>query len=325
MRARMVPFLQWVRRQGLTVQLRPILFVVTDLNTLAPFFTMEEGQRKSWFHGNIRPQNPEEWFASFKAYHDLYLTIARLAQVEFYTLGAELYSMTVGIEGEWKEYPEGFPKNWSQLLQYARKQLPAKTKIMYDLTYTDDYGHSVVRGGEFERWRHRLVDLPASSSELREFWSSLDAIGVDMYRSLGSGEELVPQNYPELVKFLRQTSDRYAKELTASLSQIETTLKIKKSVILKEVGFRSSQLSFLNPFAYDNPGEQLNLEHQAAAYEAFLESFSDPKLQWLGGMAFWDIGVSPKRRGEQDNGFTPVGKPHTEAVIKRYYQTIFSR
>ena len=82
MRARMVPFLQWVRHQGLSVQLLPILFVVTDLNTLSPFSSVEEGKRKNWFHGNIRLQNPEQWFASFRAYHDIYLAIARLAGAE---------------------------------------------------------------------------------------------------------------------------------------------------------------------------------------------------------------------------------------------------
>ncbi len=127
---------------------------------------------------------------------EVYLTVAKLAKVEEFTIGAELYSMTVGIEDQWKEYPYGFPGRWLELLRYVRAKLP-KTRLMYDINFTDDSVNSgglSASGGEFERWRYRLVDLaePTNPEErkiwndLVSFWTELDAVGLDIYRSLAS-------------------------------------------------------------------------------------------------------------------------------------------
>ena len=70
-----------------------------------------------------------------------------------------------------------------------------------------------------------------------------------MYRS--ASRKIRSSNYDEL-RNCRQTSDRYANELTASISQIEAVLKIKAGY--SERSRLSSELSF-NPFVYDNPGE----------------------------------------------------------------------
>ena len=156
MTMRLVEFMKWVKKQNLTTQIRPIFFVVKDVQSMAVYTTEENGVKKIWWHGNIQPKDPNAWFDSFKAYQDMYLLVAKLAKVDFYTIGAELYSMTVGIEDVWKEFPHGFPKYWNQLLDYARAKLPPTTKIMYDANFTDDTANSDglnASGGEVERWR----------------------------------------------------------------------------------------------------------------------------------------------------------------------------
>jgi hypothetical protein len=273
------------------------------------------------------------WFESFKQFHDIYLLIGKLNKVEEYTIGAELYSMTVGIEDQWDEFPFGFPGKWLQTLKYARSKLAPGTRIMYDINFTDDRastnGELTAMGGELERWRYRLVDLanPADPAErviwedLIAFWNELDAIGIDIYRSLASKEQKVPTNYKDLVAMLKMRADEYAGQLDTSVAEIESITGKAQNLIFKEAGFRSMDNGFINPFDYENGQGTYNEAHQAAAYEALYESFWVPRFPWFKGASFWDVSVAPSRNtGRGDTGFSPVGKPMTLAVLKKIFE-----
>jgi hypothetical protein len=201
---------------------------------------------------------------------------------------------------------------------------------MYDINFTDDSvntgGGVTASGGELERWRYRIVDLadrtdPAEKqiwTDLTTFWQELDAVGIDMYRSLASENQPLPSQYDDLVKTLKQRSDSYATQLDNTMTQIELTLGTPQNVILKEVGFRSVDRGFIDPFAYAGPGT-VNEAHQAAAYQAIFESFWQVNWPWFKGINFWDISVNPDRTGDTDTGFSPLGKTPTEDVIKANY------
>ena len=116
--------ISYIKGKGMTVGIRPIFFVV-DSSGNTPFVeTLPDGTKKNWWHGNIQPRDPNAWFESFKTYLDIYMTIAKLTKIDEFTIGAELYSMTVGIEDQWKEYPYGFPGRWLELLNYTRTIKP---------------------------------------------------------------------------------------------------------------------------------------------------------------------------------------------------------
>jgi hypothetical protein len=329
MSRKMVTFIKWTREQNLTVQIRPILFVVKELQGLTPYTSEENGKTINWWHGNIQPSDPLAWFKSLKEYHDIYLNIASEANIEFYTIGAELYSMSVGIQGEWPQYPVGFAKEWNHFLSYARTKLPSHTLIMYDVTYTDatvtESSGLTTTGGEFARWHSRLMSSEHNHDwfELKKFWESVDLIGIDMYRSLAAENDRLPKDYNQLVKTLQTRTDRYANEVSSALMEIELTLDIEKTVMFKEVGFRSSENALVNPFVYDNPNEKINLDNQAAAYQAFINSFFVNQQDWLKGVAFWDISIGGKRQGEKDAGFTPLGKKKSEAIIIDFFDRKF--
>jgi hypothetical protein len=105
---------------------------------------------------------------------------------------------------------------------------------MYDINFTDDTatssGDLTAMGGEFERWRYRLADLanPTNPAEfaiwkdLVDFWNGLDAIGIDMYRSLASERDLLPMNYNSLVNHLITRSNEYASQIDLALAEIES-------------------------------------------------------------------------------------------------------
>lgn len=324
--------IDYIHSQGMTVGLRPIFFVVGPNGEFPYVERQGDGTMKSWWHGNIQPSDPDRWFESFKQFHDQYLLIARLNKVEEYTIGAELYSMTVGLEDQWIEQPYGFPGRWLNFLRYSRSKLSKSTRIMYDINFTDDRvsanGELTAMGGEFERWRYRIVDLanPDNAAEyqiwkdLVDFWNELDAIGIDMYRSLGSNQEVYSSNYVSLVDQLRVRSDEYASQVDITLAEIESITGKTQPMIFKEVGFRSVEKGFIDPFSYETGTGHYNESHQAAAYEALFRSFWEPRFDWFQGASFWDVSVNPSRnRGRGDTGFSPVGKSKTVDVLRMIY------
>lgn len=325
---RIAKLVRYIQSQNMTVGLRPIFFVVGENGEFPYVEVKEDGTSKVWWHGNIQPSDPDRWFESFRVYLDHYLTVARLAKVEEFTIGAELYSMTVGIEDQWEAYPYGFPGRWLELLRYVRGKLP-QARLMYDINFTDDTvnaGGLTAAGGEFERWRYRLVDLAHPSnpgeykiwSDLVSFWKELDAVGLDIYRSLASPNQVLPQDFGSLVTTLKSRADSYATQVDTALMQIEFTVEQAKPAIVKEIGFRSVEKGFIEPFAYAGTGV-VNIAHQAAAYKAIFEAFWAPQWPWFAGINWWDINIDPSRTGRNDNGFSPIGKSETEAVIGDYF------
>jgi hypothetical protein len=323
--------MQYIHGKGMQVGIRPIFFVV-DAHGNTPYVEiLPDGTQKVWWHGNIQPANPNAWFDSFQDFLDIYLPLAKLGKAEEFTLGAELYSMTVGVEDQWKANPYGFPGNWLSLLKHARGELGTGVRIMYDVNFTDDKvtaGGIDQFGGEFERWRYRLVDLanPADPAQhqiwqdLVDFWTGLDAVGLDVYRSLATVTDVIPTDHAKLVALLQQASDRYATQIDNALFEIQTTVNKAPIVILKEIGFRSVDKGFIDPFKYAGAGhDTLNIDHQAAAYEAIFRSFWAADWAWFKGLAFWDASVDNALHGPTDTGFSPIGKAETEAILKQYF------
>lgn len=327
---RMARLIKYIQSQNMTVGIRPIFFVVGPNGEFPYFEKQPDGTLKTWWHGNIQPRDPNRWFESFRVYLDMYITVARMAKADEFTIGAELYSMTVGVEDQWKEHPYGFPGRWLELLRYTRSKLPT-ARLMYDINFTDDSvntGGLTASGGEFERWRYRLVELANPSNpqeaqiwnDLASFWKELDAVGFDIYRSLASHNQSLPLNRAELTSVLKNRADSYATQLDTGLMEIEFTLDHHKKAIIKEIGFRSVERGFIDPFAYAGSGT-LNLLHQSAAYDAIFQAFWKPQWPWFGGINFWDIAVDDSKQGPEDTGFSPLGKPETEEIVKSYYMS----
>ncbi len=328
---KMNALIKYIQSLKMTVGIRPIFFVVGPNGEFPYIEKFNDGTEKVWWHGNIQPHDPDRWFENFQRYLDRYITIARLAKINEFTIGAELYSMTVGIEDQWSAHPHGFPGRWNQLLKYVRSKLGPQVRIMYDINFTDDIDQSTSisrSGGELERWRYRLVDLADSSDpqqneiwkELMEFWNGLDAIGIDMYRSLAFKNDNLPTDPQALVKLLSERALTYANQLDVTLLEISINSGSMKPVSLKEVGFRSVENTYIDPFNYSTSQGNLNIEHQAIGYEALFRGFLEPDFEWFRGFVFWDIPLSPQLHGPQDRGFSPIGKPATEKVIRKYFQ-----
>ena len=322
----MISLIRYIHDQDMTVGIRPIFFVVGADGE----FPYIDDDGKIWWHGNIQPADPNRWFESFRNYMDRYISISRLGRVEEFTIGAELYSMTVGLEDQWFEHPFGFPGKWLELLNYTRERLGDEVRIMYDINFTDateNSGTLAKGGGELERWRYRLVDLadPSDPAEyeiwrnLVDFWNGLDAIGIDMYRTLAFESDDVPTDFREASDLLTTRAREYASQLDLVLFEISISTGEETPAILKEVGFRSVENGYIDPFNYATKTGVYNELHQAIGYDALFRGFWEPEFEWFAGFVFWDTPIHPRLHGPQDLGFSPIGKPTTEEVIREYF------
>ncbi len=327
-RARYLRFISYLHQLGMTVGIRPIVFVVDAFGNSPYIEPLPGGGQKIWWHGNIQPSDPAAWFQSFVNYLDIYLEIARSAGVEEFTIGAELESMTVGAQTAWPANPFGFPTSWLSVLAHAREVLPLGTREAYDINFADDpvlVAGAMIPGAELANWRRRIAysspttaEEIASQKALIDFYRGLDTVGVDMYRSLATQDEILPEDYDSLVALLRPRTDGLVGELSKTLSDINGAVGTNKSLLLKEVGFKSVDRGFVNPFIYSGTGE-FNSDHQAAAYEAVLSSFFSNQLPWFLGLVFWDTSVDLTLHGPFDLGFSPLGKAQTESVISHFF------
>ncbi len=148
---------------------------------------------------------------------------------------------------------------------------------------------------------------------------SLDLIGLDYYRWLASNSQKLPTDKESLFQLLKERASGHARQIDNALFEISLQTGVEKKIFIKEIGYKSSNLSFINPADYARPQVPVNLLHQEISYRAVLSSLIEPNWPWFLGLAFWDVSVDPTKKGILDSGFSPLGKPATEAVLKEYF------
>ncbi|MEK2690677.1 glycoside hydrolase family 113 [Bdellovibrio sp. GT3] len=318
--------LQYARSIGLRVAFRPILLVIGPKWE----FPYEDENGYLWWHGNINPTDPELWFRSFFTYHARYMRIAARTGAAWYSIGAEMHSLTSGMGSRSRNQRFGRPDLWIQFIYRARQILGNKVQITYGVNYTDQYVMEdgvKTWGGEFEQWRHDLTYSPRTNQEilhqqyLRSFWSELDFIGVDYYRALGAASTKYPTEYEKLKQVLTPFSMQYALQLQNSLNQINTATNTRKTLAVQEVGYRSVDKCFVSPYLYEDDEAPINVQHQAVAWDALLMSLWNPQTPWMTSLGIWQVLVDDDTDLTPNGGFSPLGKEPTEQVLKRYFRT----
>ena len=315
----------YAKSLGFKIAFRPILLVVgphgefpyTDNSTI-------------WWHGNIRPTNVPEWFDHFFAYHQRYMRIAQEAEIAWYSIGAEMHSMTSGLGSRDPSWRFGFPALWVDFISKARQILGPQIQITYGANYTDQYvleEGTKTWGGEFAQWTHDLTFTPQSAEEerhqndMRALWKSLDFVGLDYYRALGSSTTDYPKEYSRLIPLLNSYSQNYAQNIDANLQAIDAALKMQSALALQEVGYRSVEKCFVSPYLYEDDHTPINYEHQAAAWDALLMSLWIPEWSWLKGLGIWQVLLDDDSDQIINGGFSPLGKDLTENVLRKYFLT----
>ncbi len=315
---------EFVRSLGMKVAFRPILLVVGPKGEF-PYIE----NKYFWWHGVIAPRDPESWFANYFRFHERYLRLARLARAEWYSIGAEMHSMTSGLGAREPQRPLGYPAKWSEMIGKAREILGPDIRITYGINYTDQYVLANGRktwGGELEQWRFFLTEpfknrtYQNHQRDLQAFWQALDVIGIDYYRAMASSSEKFVVEHEALVRQLLPRVQSHASQLDNTLTEIAMIVGEEKPLYFQEVGYRSVEKCFLDPSSYESDGGKYSLLHQAAAWDTFFRSYWVPQWPWMAGLAVWQVLVDEDTGTVSDKGFTPLLKAPTEEVFRQYLQ-----
>ena len=83
--------------------------------------------------------------------------------------------------------------------------------------------------------------------------------------------------------------------MDTTVAAIDAITGKSSKIMFKEVGFRSTEGGFIDPFDYETKGGTYNEMHQAAAFTALFQSFWKSGFTWFQGGSFWDVGVDPSQ------------------------------
>lgn len=318
----LIEYAQYAQKLGLKVAIRPILLVV---GPKGEFPWVHRGNY--WWHGNIQPQNVEAWFNNYFKFHEPYLKLAQQVGASWYSIGAEMHSMTSGLGDRSPKQAFGYPRKWVELIKKAKIILGSQTALTYGVNFTDQYiiaNKQKIWGGELEQWRFYLTaDFKdaknlAHQQGMRDLWAQLDVVGIDYYRALGSKNTAYPsQDFDKLVNQLLPRAQSHASQLDTILTEIMLTVSEEKPLYFQEVGYRSVEKTFLDPSAYESDGGKLNLTHQAAAWDVLFKAYWTPQWPWMRGFGMWQILVDEGITSSENKGFTPLQKSPLETVLNR--------
>ncbi len=309
------------QKMGFQVAFRPILLIVGP-NGQFPYVD----SKNYWWHGNIKPKNVDLWFENYLNFHKPYLLLAQKINPIWYSIGAELNSMTVGLGARHPQQAFGYPHRWIEFIDKIRlNYLGYLVPVTYGINYTDQYilanGFKIV-GGELEQWRFYLTaefkseEYKNYQNTLRALWARFDIIGIDYYRALASQNSTLPLSFDDLSIFLSQRAYSHAEQLNQALIEISLILNVNSQpVFFQELGYRSVTKSFLSPSEYESDMGQANMVHQASAWKGFLLGFVEPNWDWIQGFGVWQHLVDRPIDDVDLKGFSPIGKELSESVF----------
>ena len=139
------------------------------------------------------------------------------------------------------------------------------------------------------------------------FWDQLDLMGMNSYYDMG--KDVAGSHAQKNQATVAQIDQRWAKIQSSILGFGQ---KIKKPVVMLEVGWCSMGNAVTEPWDYTQTTEPLDLEIQRRLYEAYFESWYGKK--GFGGFMIW--AWTPNASGPDDRGYTPEGKPAGEVLRK---------
>lgn len=147
-----------------------------------------------------------------------------------------------------------------------------------------------VYGGQLTYSANRMLsdDMP---------WHMLDFASVDAFYFLDVNENTNDKN--ELV----MAWNPWIEEISAKL------IEIKKPLVITELGVASQHGSFRKSWLWDHK-TPLDLEAQRLYYEASCEALKP----YVSGIYWWVANIWSPESPEQDEGFSPVGKPAEKEI-----------
>jgi hypothetical protein len=134
------------------------------------------------------------------------------------------------------------------------------------------------------------------------WWDALDYAGVDAYFPVSTSADA---SLADIVAAWRP----HVAALRA------WSARIRRPVILTEIGYRSVRGAGREPWEWQRPGEPSPGEQERLYRAALSALWGEP---WLSGMYWWQWRTSPPADASTDTSYTPQGKP-ARRVLEEFY------
>ncbi len=212
------------------------------------------------FRGEIAPSDREAWYASYRTMVEHYASLAQRANAGLLVVGSELVSMSKDTD------------QWKSIISDARGRFFGR------LTYAANW---------------------VQEAEQVQFWSDLDAVGIDAYMPL------TPDDPNPTIDEIEAAWGQWIPRMKAVGD------KAGKPVLLTEIGFTSREGTAQAP-ATEGDGA-ISQQAQANAYAGSFRALGHQ--DWIGGMLIWDWSAESRTTA---GDYSPQGK-QAQTVMRRWF------
>lgn len=255
-------------------------------------------ESQAW-RARIVPTDVSGWFGSYKKFIEHYLIMAIRNQVDLFTLGTELVSMTQACYWTY----------WNDLLEFVRtyRRGAYKGKLSYLADRTEIFGLKRFALSDGSRVDIKVLDA--------KFWGLFDYISMSAFYEVG--DFLQPtSSLPSLMKV-------WTNVWLEKLQYWRNNLQLDTKVIIGEIGYRSVNFVHRAPWHYhlvtpDASPEIFNPMAQANCYEAMFQVFKE--IDWIVGLCIWEevINSPPYFFHKENTHFSFINKEAAQVVSKYY-------
>jgi hypothetical protein len=232
----------------------------------------------SVWRGELAPSSVSDWFASYQAYIVHYAQLAQQYNVDGFSIGTELKSLSGS---------DNLPY-WESLISAVRAAYSGPIVYGANATGADDEFTTV------------------------SFWSLVDIIGVDGYFGL------TDQDDPTVSQLESAWTDSSSTYTGAGFNAVtalkDLASKYSKPLVFAEIGYESTAGTNEQPYNY-GLSDGYDPTEQAACYTAFFEVFSQ-QTSWMKGV-FW-VDLQLPVPGAYDPGYVMYGKPAGTVMTQWY-------
>lgn len=302
-------------------------------------------QKKCWdiliskgfdtWRARFNPINSEKWFKEYKKFLNHYLQIAKEYNVDVFTIGTELVSMTRPV----------YLNKWKSIVNALRSS-GYKGKIVYTAHEHEIFGVKKFEIGDKWKNPNQLTVIPITDQKInplekqsiRKFWSLFDYISMTVYFELGGQlarniewNKIPPTDKNGEPSLLIQKWEEKAEELRRWKKELRLD---GKKVFFGELGYRSVDYGHYKPYLPDVPifdtpeikTENIyNSENQLNCYYAMFKTLNN--IDWLEGVFLWEeqIKSPPLYSNTRNTGYSLIGKPVASLIGTIYRQPFPSR
>jgi hypothetical protein len=278
-----------------------------NATAIVPYTFMRNPRKPSDIPISNRPgnENDESVVHATKMAHNRGMTVVLKPQI---WLGGGSWPGEVEMDNE-ADWQLWFDNYYEWILHYAMlaeiheiESLCVGTEfVKATLNRPDDWRALVKKIRAFYSGKLTYAANWGDEFEKMTFWDEFDYIGLNCYYPLSKKEN---------------PSDKELKTgFQEAIKKIETVYKREnKSIVFTEIGFRSVDMPWLNPYA--EPDRPFNENDQKRCYEIVFEAIH--QQPWCQGILWWKFPSYLDHRRRENTGFTPNDKV-TEEVIRKWF------